>query len=163
MRFNADEFDSWIESHKLIERPAGGKRSAAWRSYLDQRNQLRVKINRSAVHPRMTEAGCQPYVIDWVGVGYEVNTPERSAMIKSIFSQIASRIVTKKKQLARLYQAKDYESLSEVDRAWMVVETINDLAESFAGQILQAERRLHRFSDRIHAEQINMLERPQAR
>lgn len=145
-KLSPDQFDKWAETQDLLSRPAGGKKSPAWSRFLERRQQVRLKINRSAEHPRMREHGCEPYVIDWIGGGFVVNTPDQSEAIHKMMAMLLKRVKFKQHQLKMLLQAKDWDSMTDQERIYLIViwDQITDAGDVMAMQITQAVKRIER-------------------
>lgn len=159
-KLSDEQFDQWAEAEGELSLPAGGKKSAAWAQHLERRHQLRTKINRSAGHPRMREHGCEPYVIDWVGRGFVVNTPDQSEAIHQMLGVLLKRVKFKKGQLKHLLQAKDWDTMNEQERVYLMViwDTITDASDVMSMQITQAVKRIERVAAKLGIEHPPMLQ-----
>jgi hypothetical protein len=153
-KISAEQFDKWAEREELLSPPAGGKKSAAWTRHLDRRHQVRMKINRSAEHPRMREHGCEPYVIDWVGGEFAINTPDQSEALHKMMAMLLKRVKFKQHQLKVLLQARDWDTMTEKERILLNVvwDTITDAGDVMRMQITQAVKRIERVAAKLGVE-----------
>jgi hypothetical protein len=156
----AEQFDEWAEEKELLERPTGGKKSQAWSRHLERRHQLRMKINRSAEHPRMREHGCEPYVIDWVGGNFVVNTPDQSDALHKMMAMLLKRVKFKEHQLKLLLQAKDWDTMTDKDRIFLTViwDTVTDAGDVMRMQITQAVKRIERVATKLGVDNPLLLQ-----
>lgn len=113
-RLDAEKFDEWAEDNRLLVVPPNdaSKKSDAWMAHLQRRHMLRYNINKAATHPRMTEKGSVPFVIDTISTGeYEVRAPQEAMYAPTLPQRVDSLTKTRRKQLDHLMQSTDWKQL----------------------------------------------------
>jgi hypothetical protein len=160
----ADEFDLWAHTEGLLQLPFGqSKTSDAWKVHVQRRHKVREKINVSSLHPRLLHEGSTPFVIDWLGRDmFEVNSPERSSVVVNPYSKILQILETTKEQIARRFQAADFDAQPAHLRALaeQMFDDVDDVAMSFSATMNHKLRRIDKLTERM---EFHVSQREQAK
>jgi hypothetical protein len=145
------DFDAWAQHNGLLNVPFGApKQSDAWQAHCQRRHQLKTKINRSGIHPRLAEMGSTPFSLDVVAPGtYEVRSPQTSAMHASVNKKVDTLIRHKRRQLQYLMQSADWSNIPVHER--VVAETVYDDINDYADVVTMQGKALDRKFARIQS------------
>ncbi len=156
----AEAFDDWASSCGLLVVPLDAPRkSDAWQAHLQRRHQLRYNINRAGSHPRMSEDGHTPFVIETVRRGdgdrvqgqLIVRAPQDALAQTLVIRDVEKLVVTKRKQLRYLRESLDWEALTPEARLScdMITDEIDAMKRELELKVSILGERLARLEARI--------------
>lgn len=130
------QLDRWAAQQKQLKVPPQGtsKDADAWLAHLQRRHQFRYSLNKAGAHPRMTENGSTPFVVESVSQGvYEVRSPHDALHKQTMPQKVESLVRTKRKQLTYLMQSADWDQLPPAERIY--AESLYDDIENFESRV----------------------------